>query len=162
MTRLTTIALDAAPGAAPAQWSPEWVQRRLVEAYSIERRLPAVRRKKTAGGSWPAISYEFADVVGWTDARDRVLDGWAQDKSGVFAAELSRMEEAHEWLRVILAQHEIERMCLAHWAACIAYRRSLRRLLEKKRWARTSFYRRLAIGSLVISMELNERGEVVR
>jgi len=162
MSRLNTIALDASAGSAPAEWSPEWVQRRLVEAYSIERRLPNVRRKKTAGGSWPAISYEFADVVGWTDARDRVLDVWAHDRAGVFAAELKRMEEAHEWLRTILAKYETERLCLAHWAACIAYRRSLRRLLAQRRWSRTSFYRRIAIGSLIIAVQLKERGEAVR
>jgi len=160
MERLTTIALDAAPTRAPPQWTPDWVQRRLVEAFSVERRMPG-GVKRRAAGAWPAISYEFSDVVGWTDARDRVLDNWANTRESVFSAEISRMEAAHEWLRVILANYEIERTCLAQWAACIAYRRSLRDMLARKRWARATFYRKVAIGSLVIAIELERRGDPV-
>src|SRR4051794_12217928 len=119
--RLTSIAADNLANInAPAQWTPGWVQHRIVEAYRIERRLP---RGKVPGlnGSWPAITYEFADKVFWPDARERVLDSWSS-AGGVYAVEIERMAQAHDWLRVILGPLPLERTCLSQWGAAMAYR----------------------------------------
>ena len=152
MTRLATIDADIDASDPPEHWNDDWVRVRLVEAYRIEQRLPGGNR--ISASSWPAHAYEFADVVGWDDARQRVMDKWANIRGGVFAAELTRMEQAHEWLRVRLAQYNRERTCLAHWATAIAYRRSLRSLLIRRRWSRSTFYRRVDEGSRIIAASL--------
>ena len=64
------------------------------------------------------------------------------------------MEQAHEWLRLHLANHPAERTCLAHWATAIAYNRSLRALLMRRRWSRSTFYRRVDEGSRIITAAL--------
>jgi hypothetical protein len=160
MSRLATIDMDVAQ-LPPEIWTADWVCTRLVEAYRIEQRLPGqVRRKLVA--PWPKHAYEFSDVVGWDDARQRVLDNWAQTKGGVYAIELTRMEQAHEWLRVQLRHYAGERMCLAGWAACVAYGHSVRALMVRKRWSRSSFYRRVDTGSIIIARSLVQEGVKVQ
>lgn len=159
--RLTTIEIDAQAELAPAQWTAEWVQRRLIEAYSVERRLPLSRRR-TIANAWPSMVVEFADVVGRADdAREQVLQAWEYANVGVSTEDVSRMEEAQDWLRVILAPFPEERLCLSQWATAIAYRRSLRRLLAKRRWSRSSFYRYVTAGAHVVALELQRQGEPV-
>ncbi len=147
--------IDLKPTSAPQHWSGEWVKARLVEAYGIERRLPDIRR--STGSAWPSINYEFSDVVAQGEtASERVMVSWS--KGGVFPKELARMEQAQEWLRVILANHEVERFCLAHWATAQAYHRSLRALLGRRRWSRTTFYRRVSKGASIIARRLDHDG----
>jgi hypothetical protein len=160
MPRLSTIAIDTRP-VAPAQWSASWVQHRLIEAYSVERRLPHSRRRPVAN-LWPATVIEFADIVGRADAaREEVLQSWEYSNSGVSAEEIGRMDEAHDWLRVILARYPEERLCLSQWATAIAYRRSLRRLLAQRRWARSTFYRYVTAGAFLVATELRRQGQPV-
>lgn len=155
--RLSTIAIDS-QGLAPSQWSGAWVQRRLIEAYSVERRLPATRRRLLIASAWPSMAIEFADIVGRADqAREEVLQSWEYARLGVSARDIARMEAAHDWL-VILARYPEERRCLAQWAAAVAYGRSLRRLLLQRRWSGTTFWRRVTAGAHVIALELERRG----
>jgi len=154
MTRIATIDMDV-PQDPPPVWNADWVCTRLVEAYRIERRLPGHVRQKLVA-PWPVHSYEFSDVVGWDDARERILTKWENTYGGVYAKELTRMEEAHEWLRVILRNYPEDRMCLAGWAAAIAYGHSLRSLMVRKRWSRSSFYRRKDTGSAFIAQVLKD------
>jgi hypothetical protein len=159
--RLSTIAIDASRAVIPAAWSADWVQQRLIEAYAVERRLPHARRRPIAN-LWPATVVEFSDVIGRADAaREQVLQSWEYAGSGVSAADIQLMEGAHDWLRVILAPYPEERLCLSQWATAIAYGRSLRRLLAKRRWPRTTFYRHVAAGAHVIAMELQRQGQPV-
>jgi hypothetical protein len=159
--RLSTIAIDSEPLAAPAQWSAPWVQRRLIEAYSVERRLPRVRRR-TFANAWPAMVVEFADVVGRADdARAQILQSWEHAGADVSSEEIMRMEAAQDWLLTILGPHPEERLCLAQWATAIAYRRSLRRMLAQRRWSRSTFYRYVTAGAHVIALELHRLGEPV-
>jgi Domain of unknown function (DUF6362) len=157
MARLAAIDFETAAGRIepPAQWSGLWVRVRLVEAYATERRLPG--RRGNGGNGWPAVVYEFADIVGWDDARERVWEAWENTRGGVFASEIARMEQAHDWL-ALLRDHPIDRMCLASWAAMIAYRRSLRRVLKRRGWARSTFYRHAMHGSILIARFLNHDG----
>jgi hypothetical protein len=159
--RLTTIAIDSEPFEPPAQWCGSWVQRRLIEAYSIERRLPQQRRRAIAN-AWPSMVVEFADLLGRADdARAEVLQSWEYSDAGVSAADLTRMAAAHDWLRVILGPYPQERICLSQWATAIAYRRSLRRLLMQRRWSRSSFYRFVTAGAHVLALELHRQGQPV-
>jgi hypothetical protein len=154
--RLSTIAVDS-QGLAPLQWSASWVQRRLIEAYSVERRLPQARRRLLVASAWPSMAVEFSDIVGRADddRKDR-FHSWEFTRLGVSAADISRMEQAHDWL-AILAPYPQERLCLCQWAAAIAYRRSVRRLLQKRGWSTSSFYRRVTAGAHVVAMELTRQ-----
>jgi hypothetical protein len=157
--RLSTIAIDS-PGSAPPQWSGSWVQRRLVEAYSVERRLPMKRRRLLAG-AWPPMLVEFQDVVGRADdARAEVWNSWECSNFGVSAEEIAQMDVAHNWLR-LLACYPRERFCLSQWATAIAYKRSLRRLLLERRWSRSTFYRYVTAGAHIIALELNRQSQPV-
>lgn len=154
--RLSTIEIDS-QGLAPRQWSAEWVQRRLIEAYSVERRLPQARRRLLIASAWPSMAVEFSDIVGRADddRKDR-FHSWEFTRLGVSATDISRMEQAHDWL-IMIAQYPEERLCLAQWAAAVAYRRSLRKMLAKRGWSRTTFYRYASGGAHVIALELNRQ-----
>jgi hypothetical protein len=162
MPRLTTITLDADHADdPPAQWNAAWVQMRLVHAYSTERRLPHLRQRAVSN-AWPSMVIEFSDIVGRaTEAREQVLHSWEYAGSGVTAADIGRMEQAHDWLRIILAPYPEERLCLSQWATAIAYGRSLRRLLLKRRWSRSTFYRYVTAGGWIIARELQRQGRPV-
>lgn len=151
---VSTIAMDASAlgQVPPPSWTDEWVRHRLVEAYRVEARLPGLSRRKI-NGVWPSAPHEFADVVGWEDASERVLQRWSKAR-GAFAAEISRMEQAQGWLLELLRTRPEERLCLAHWATAIAYNHSLRALIVRRRWSRSTFYRRVLQGSVIISNEL--------
>jgi hypothetical protein len=155
--RLSSIAADS-QGLAPPQWSAEWVQRRLIEAYSVERRLPQARRRLLVASAWPAMVVEFSDVVGRADddRKERFASWEYAGQLGVSAADISRMEQAHNWL-LFLQPYPEERLCLAQWAAAGAYRKSLRRLLAKRGWSRSTFYRYVNAGAYIIALELNRR-----
>jgi hypothetical protein len=156
--RLSTIAIDSSSEAPPAQWSGSWVQRRLIEAYSVERRLPH-RRHRVITNAWPEMKVEFSDIVGRADdVREAVLQTWEYSDVGISSQEISRMEIAQDWLRVILARYPEERMCLSAWAAAIAYRRSVRRLLVQRGWSRSTFYRYVTAGAHVVAIELKRQG----
>jgi hypothetical protein len=161
MPRLSSIAIDTR-GLAPPQWSGAWVQRRLIEAYSVERRLPESRRRLLIASAWPTTVIEFSDIVGRADsAREQVFQAWEYTRFGVSAQDISRMEQAHDWLRLILAPYAEERACLSRWAAAVAYRRSVSRLLMQQRWSKPTFYRRVTAGAHVIALELIRQGQPV-
>jgi len=161
MQRLSTIAIDADIATAPAEWSGEWVQERLVRAYSVERRLPHLRRRPVTN-TWPVMAVEFSDIVGRADDdRKERFQSWEYAGSGVTAIDIGLMEAAHDWLRVILGPYPEERLCLSQWATAVAYGRSLRRLLAKRRWPRTTFYRYVGAGAHVVAVELRRQGQPV-
>jgi hypothetical protein len=164
MIRLATIDRDMDSTEPPLHWDSNWVRWRLVEAYRIEQRLPGEFRRRRTAGFWPEHPYEFGDVVGWDEEmHKRAIAEWSHArKSGVYAIELSRMEEAHEWLRVDLGKQPVERACLASWATCVAYKYSLRSLMLRKRWSRTTFYRRVLFGSERIATRLRSSNVEVR
>ena len=165
MGRLATIDRDMELLEPPPQWDAEWVRWRLVEAYRIEQRLPGANRRMHTG-FWPEHPYEFSDIVGWDEdgnsASQRVQADWSHARGGVYASEVSRLDEAQEWLRVDLKDHHVERKCLASWAACVAYKHSLRALMLRKRWSRSSFYRRVFLGSERIAVRLRANNVEVR
>jgi hypothetical protein len=145
--------------ATSAIWSAKLVQGRLVEAFTIERRMPGQRFTTIANYSWPVTPlHEFTDVLHWDDARERVWQSWAKAK-GAHPYEVTRMEEAIDWLRLL---PDGERRCLAAWALASACGMSLRTILAKRKWSRTTFYRKVDQASCRIADRLNAQGVVVR
>jgi hypothetical protein len=139
-------------------WSGDLVRQRLVDAFTIERRMPG-QRFATIASSWPAQPlHEFTDMLHWDDARERVWQSWERAK-GVYPYEVSLMEEALDWLRWLPIG---ERRCLASWALASARGLSVRAMLDKRHWSRTTFYRKLDQAAQAISDRLNAQGVVVR
>ncbi len=71
-----------------ADWTPEMVEERLIEAAAVLRRLPAPR-KQGYFSTWPKMMVEFSDLVGQTPEPMRLPPPTA--------AAISRMEEALVW-----------------------------------------------------------------
>jgi phage-related protein len=156
MPRLGTIAIDALLRTrVPARWSPDWVRLRMVEAFRIERRLPNKRGRDPMATLWPPVSPEFSDIVHRGElASEQVLELWANAKSPVYSAEIERMEQAFGWLKGFLSRHESERLCLLHWAKATAWNYPVARVLQRRRWAKTSFYKQVSTGSFIIAKSL--------
>ena len=94
---MNVLALDRPATYQASTWSPGLVRARLVEAFRIEARLPEPKGPRRNAGSWPMMSREFEDLVGWSDeAREAVWGDWARAK-GAHAWEVTRMEEAIGW-----------------------------------------------------------------
>ncbi|HEX3412842.1 MAG TPA: DUF6362 family protein [Stellaceae bacterium] len=146
----------------PAVWAPADVLGRLLEAYEIEGRLPAPRRQSAPrGSSWPAITHEFADLAGWGDeAREAVWADWARAR-GAHPYEVTRMEEAMSWLRV-LDDAIGERRAVEGWARAMATGASLRKVLARLGCSRATFYRRRDEGAKRLAAWLNDRGAALR
>lgn len=149
---------DQAHTSTSSAWTAERVKDRLVEAFKVWRRLPADRRPALAS-SWPAQPvHDFVDVLHWDDARKRVWENWERAR-GAYSFEISRMEEAEDWL---LWLDDGERNCLKAWAMVKSGGRSLTAALRKRKWSRTTFYRRVDQGAARIARRLNDQGVKVR
>ena len=72
------------------------------------------------------------------------VEKWARD-GGATSVEVSRMEEALGWPGAILAngsdRYAVEARCLLAWAFHVAYGKPLRRLMQRRGWSRSTFYR---------------------
>jgi hypothetical protein len=142
----------------PAVWTGEVVKARLVEAFETERKLPKERLLQVMN-AWPATPvHGFEDMLGWEDSRERVWNDWSNTKSA-YSFEISRMEESMLWLLWI---SDGERRCLASWALMTAIGRSVRHMLQRKHWSRTTYYRRVDQGSERIADRLIREGVKVR
>jgi hypothetical protein len=71
-----------------ADWTPEMVEERLIEAAAVLRRLPA-QRGQGYFSTWPQMFVEFSDLVGQTPEAMRLPPP--------SAAAIDRMEQALEW-----------------------------------------------------------------
>ena len=142
----------------PAQWTPQLVRQRLREAFLVELRLPDADRPRGLASVWPAPLHEFRDMVNWPDVRMRVWESWARAK-GAYPYEVSRMEEAQGWLSLV---DEGERRCLAVWALTTARGIPVRKVLRRRGWAPSRFYRKLDGAQARIAAILAERGVAVR
>jgi hypothetical protein len=148
-------ALDHTTAPSPATWTADKVKARMVEAFDIDRRMPGERRKWQRS-SWPATPvYSFRDQMHWNNpgdsARDRKWSEW-ENARNVAPAEVSRMEEAFEWLRWLPAG---ERRCFEAWAKAKVVGLPLRKVLKYRGWTVTTFYSRVDGGARRIAEKLN-------
>ena len=90
----------------PSAWTADWVKHRMVEAFTIERRIPDKRvGPAIVKDAWAKIATtdSFADRVHQGElAREHVWDKWAR-AGGALSYEVSRMEEALSWPGTVLA-----------------------------------------------------------
>ena len=138
----------------------------MVEAFTIERRIPDKRvGPAIVKGAWARIATTdtFAEAVGQGElARENVWDRWAR-AGGALPYGVSRMEEALSWPGQVLSNgHAAEGKALLAWAFCVGCGRPVRRLLRKRGWSRSTFYRTVDSGSARIADHLNARTVAVR
>ena len=150
----------------PSAWNADWVKHRMVEAFTIERRIPDKRvGPAIVKGAWTKITTTdtFAERVDQGElARENVWEKWAR-AGGALPYEVSRMEEALTWPGVVLSNgHAAEAKALLAWAFCVGYGRPLRQLMRKRGWSRSTFYRAVDSGSARIANHLNARAAAVR
>ena len=150
----------------PRAWNADWVKHRMVEAFTIERRIPDKRvGPAIVKGAWAQIDTTdtFADRVYQGElARENVWEAWAR-AGGALPHEVSRMEEALCWPGQVLSNgHATEGKVLLAWAFCIGYGKPLRRMLHQRGWSRTTFYKAVDSGSAQIAVYLNQRSVAVR
>jgi Domain of unknown function (DUF6362) len=145
---------------APASWSGDLVCGRMVEAYSILRRLPDRGRHRSVVSAWPAaVRHDFTDVLHWDDARERVWKSWERPQVAS-SIEISRMDEAMQWLNYLSVEQE--RRALQGWAAASANRLPLRKVLRQFNEAPSTFYRYRNLAAERIAGRLNYDGVTVR
>ena len=80
----------------PRTWTADWVKHRMVEAFTIERRIPDKRvGPAMVRNTWKLDTTDtFAERVGQGElARENVWEAWAR-AGGALPHEVSRMEEA--------------------------------------------------------------------
>ena len=150
----------------PSKWTADWVKHRMIEAFTIERRIPDRRvGPAIVKGAWAKIDTtdSFADRVYQGElAREHVWDKWAR-AGGALPHEVSRMEEALSWPGQVLSNgHATEGKVLLAWAFCQAYGKPLRRMCRQRGWSRTTFYHCVECGAQRIADYLNARGTAVR
>jgi len=137
----------------------------LVEAFSVEKRLPDKRvGPAMVRNTWRLDTVDtFAEVVDQGEqARAHVWEQWAR-AGGALPYEISRMEEALSWPGLVLSNgHAVEGRILLAWGFCVAYGRPVRALLRKRGWSRTTFYRSVETGADRIASYLNARAVAVR
>ena len=148
------------PTPSPATWSAEPVLERLVEAFEVDRRMPAGRRFGKLASAWPAAPiHEFADIVHWDsgEQRERVWQSW--ERAPASPQEVTRMEESFAWLRWVPMT---ERKMLETWASVTARGLSVSAAIRKAGLSRTSFYRHRDHAAQRIADRLNRQGVQVR
>jgi hypothetical protein len=138
---------------SPATWSAEPVLERLVEAFEVDRRMPAERRYGVLASAWPAAPiHEFTDIVHWDsgEQRERVWQSW--ERAPASPQEVTRMEESFGWLRWVPM---VERKMLEAWASATARGLSVSAVIRKGGLSRTTFYRQRDSGAQRIADRLN-------
>jgi hypothetical protein len=133
---------------------------RLVEAFEIDRRMPRDRHGRRIKSSWPTTPiYTFVDMVGWDtgEASERVLRSW--EKTPASPQEVTRMEQAFEWLMHLSTKEARE---LEIWAKCTAFGLSLSAAMKHRGLSRTTFYRKRDQMAGHLADRLNRQGVAVR
>jgi Domain of unknown function (DUF6362) len=148
---------------SPAIWTGDLVRQRLVEAYETYRKMPLDRFGRTSSSSWPATPlHSFTDMLHWTNpgdgARERNWQAWEKAK-GAFPEEVSRMEQALDWL---LWLDQDARRKLDAFAWCKATGMKILPMCKKRGFPKTTYYRDVNNAANRIALRLNGQGVQVR
>ncbi|MEO1105656.1 MAG: hypothetical protein AAFW98_18290, partial [Pseudomonadota bacterium] len=106
-----------------------FVEARLIEAASVERRLPAHgTRPAGAQAFWPVVGFSEDDFLGWDGtARKEYLDNLARTR-GAQAAEVTRYEQVVDWV--------IHRVSRAEYRTAVwAWARGKAKVASFRKWA---------------------------
>ena len=115
---------DPAELERPAKWTGVWIKHRMIEAFTIEKRIPDKKiGPAIVRGAWQNIptTDTFAERVDQGElAREHVWEQWAR-AGGALPYEISRMEEALSWPGLVLSNgYAVEGRVLLAWGFCVA------------------------------------------
>lgn len=136
-------------------WTPRKIEDRLEEAALTLRRLPNPPGSgaRGHGSSWPEYVHEAKHAYGYEEARMRVVPN---------AREISRMEEALEWLMLIegrLTDSAIDDRRIV-WMRAEGYR--WRQICRAVGCARPTAWRRWSAALITIANKLNAKDKKPR
>jgi hypothetical protein len=149
----------------PSAWTADHVAIRLVDAFTILRKLPKPRGPKSPGNSWPEYAYTFADVVGWSDLpageraeRDKDLNKVSDRPT---SRDLAIMEAAFEWLRWLRTVDDAIARIIALTSHTKASDGSIRALCRAKGWHRATVDRKVDRGlQFIVDHLIETRADV--
>lgn len=145
----------------PELWTPDHLSRRLVEAFTVLRRLPRVKGPRTPGNHGPAYMHDWADRLAQVEDPEILKEHQAEqnrDRSQPSALDIQHMEMCNEFLRSFRDQDELGALVLARWALASAFGQSVARKAKEMGMAKSSFYARRESGLKACAAMLNRRG----
>lgn len=145
----------------PELWTPDHLSRRLVEAFSILRRLPRVKGPRAPGNHGPAYMHDWADRLAQVEDPEILKEHQDQqnrDRSQPSALEIQRMEQCNDFLRAFRDQDALGAQVLARWALAAAFGQSVAKKAQAMGLAKSSFYARREGGLKACAAMLNRSG----
>jgi hypothetical protein len=140
----------------PDMWTVDHIALRLVGAFQILDRCPKVRGPRAPGSTWPQTTKHD-----WLDTEMAPRERALECKMRPSATELSHMETAMEWLRLLRQTDSGMALVTGLWAYNAARGRSIKELCQTKSWALHTFYRKRSKALIYIVGKLNALGTPV-
>lgn len=149
---------DSGDDVVPTLWTPEYVGRRLIEAFDVLHRSVRNPGPKQFGNGWPSIVQNFEELIDW-DAYDRALEqgrSWkarhishaatveieaqrardaedAKDKPArPTGLEIEKADEASAWCARYLGDAPLRADALQLWAFCQARGLKFEKVLHRR------------------------------
>lgn len=94
---------------------------------------------------------------GADETSDKPADKLRNKKPQPSARELTHMEAAFEWLRLLHGEDQVTAQMISHWALNVARRRSVKILCQRQGWALPTFYRKRTSGLAYLANYLNAK-----
>jgi len=146
----------------PLTWEPDWVGKRLVQAFVTLDRLPRLRSPREPGGHWPRTVTEWADQLAQAELDETEQRRRQRATNRVVirptAAEIARMDESFEWLRCLRQEDPGMALVTTLWALRTARGRSIKALCSEKQWPPHTFFRKRTKALTSLAQKLNSGG----
>ena len=145
----------------PELWTSDHLSRRLVEAFTVLRRLPRVKGPRAPGNHGPAYMHDWADRLAQVEDPEILKEHQAEqnrDRSQPSALDIQHMDQCNEFLRACRDQDELGALVLARWALASAFGQSVAKKAKEMGMAKSSFYARREGGLKTCAAMLNRRG----
>jgi hypothetical protein len=149
----------AARNAREAPWTSDDVERALLEAYRVDRRMPGIGGPKKPGGSHPAVYYsraEIAELQRMVDAGEATI---GPARVTPTRSEIKRMGLTFLWLEKVQWRDadEHHRMALIDWMRTESAGLNHKTLCAERGLMRPTYYYRVGKALALIARRLNAR-----
>jgi len=146
-TPILAVNPHAVCGANSSHWVPEQVGECLIAAYAILDRCPDNHRPRGHRNAWPTVAGDEPAVP--------ETDGSCARRPPPSPRELTHMEAAFDWLRVLGQRDQVMAQMVSHWALTASRHHSIRILCQRHGWALATFYRKRIGGLTFLATHLN-------
>jgi len=146
-TTIPAIDPHTVGGHSSSAWNPEQVGECLIAAYAILDRCPDSHGPRGHGNAWPTVVTDEQAVPEPDGSRVRCAPPSPR--------ELTHMEAALDWLRILGQEDQVTAQMVSHWALTAARRHSVKILCQRHGWALATFYRKRMNGLAFLATHLN-------